>query len=359
MTTQVLELRNVSKRFGEHLALDDVSFSVAAGGIISLLGPSGCGKTTTLRTIAGFETPDSGQVLIAGQGMVRKRPYERNVGLLFQDYALFPHMTVAQNVAYGLRYRGVNRADAEKRTADMLGLVKLTDYGARRPSQLSGGEQQRVALARALAIDPKLVLLDEPLSALDAKLRQKLRTELKEILTRVGATTIIVTHDQEEAFGIAERVIVMNGGRIVQEGSPTDIYLKPNSRFVADFVGRSNLLEGCIQRNGPDPAAFTVAGGLRLTVPAQGKDRDAAVACIRPERIVVSEEGAPRPPCENVLPGIVTDCAPLAADVHLLVTLQSGQRMAVVEKNLGQPMRAVGARVVLCFNANDCVIVAD
>jgi ABC-type Fe3+/spermidine/putrescine transport system ATPase subunit len=361
MTLPVLELRNVSKRFGDTQAVQNLSFSVSVGSIVALLGPSGCGKTTTLRLIAGFETPDTGQLLIEGQDIARKRAYERNVGLLFQDYALFPHMTVAENVAYGLRFRGFGLREAATRTAEMLTLVKLSGYGSRRPHQLSGGEQQRVALARALAINPKLVLLDEPLSALDAKLRQELRTEVKEILARVGATTIIVTHDQEEALGIAERVIVMDRGVIVQEGTPTEIYLLPNNRFVAEFIGRSNLFEGTISGNGSRRARFS-SGGIELTVLPDRMSRQMAWACIRPERIAVVDASTEKDRTknyENVLHGTVIDSAPLAADIHLLVTLNSGQRMAVVEKNLGQAVRAQGAAVSLCFNAEDCVIVTS
>jgi len=357
----VLELHNVSKRFGEAQAVDNISFSVGKGGILALLGPSGCGKTTTLRLIAGFETPDRGKLLIEGQDISGKRPYERNVGLLFQEYALFPHMTVAENIAYGLRFRGLNSREAKARTEEMLGLVKLSGYASRRPSQLSGGEQQRIALARALAINPKLVLLDEPLSALDAKLRQELRTEIKDILTRVGATTIIVTHDQEEAFGIAERVIVMNRGVIVQEGSPAEIYLSPSNRFVAEFIGRSNLLEGQISRIDSNCARF-IGDGVELVVPAARFSTEVVWACIRPERIAVqnvSSKNSNMQAYENELEGVVIDCAPLAADLHLLVGLKSGQRIAVVEKNVGQPAHARGSAVRLCFNADDCVIVTS
>jgi putative spermidine/putrescine transport system ATP-binding protein/putrescine transport system ATP-binding protein len=357
---EVLELVNVSKRFGDIVAVKNVSWSVSQGSILSLLGPSGCGKTTTLRLIAGFETLDSGKLLIRGKEVSGKRPYERNVGLLFQDYALFPHMTVAENVAYGLRYRGVTRPDAEKRTRDMLTLVKLSGRASYRPHQLSGGEQQRVALARALAINPQLVLLDEPLSALDAKLRQELRTELKEILSRVGATTIIVTHDQEEALGVAERVLVMNNGSIVQDGSPTDVYLRPNSCFVAEFIGRSNLLEGRMVRE-PSGGCFFVTNGIHLTVPANACDQHAAWVCVRPERIVIldSISGANPVKYENVVNGTVTDSSALAADVHLTVKLESGQRMIVVEKNLGQAARTKGTMVSLSFSAHDCVVLAS
>jgi putative spermidine/putrescine transport system ATP-binding protein len=358
----VLELCNVSKRFGETVAVDDISFTVAKGGILALLGPSGCGKTTTLRLIAGFETPDRGELLIEGHDISGKRPYERNVGLLFQDYALFPHMTVAENIAYGLRFRKFNAKNAKVRTEEMLSLVKLSGYASRRPSQLSGGEQQRIALARALAINPKLVLLDEPLSALDAKLRQELRTEIKDILTRVGATTIIVTHDQEEAFGIAERVIVMNHGAIAQEGSPAEIYLSPKNRFVAEFIGRSNLIEGQISRIDSNSARL-IGGGVELVVSAPGFSTvETVFACVRPERIVVedaSSKNGNMQSYQNVLEGVVVDCAPLAADLHLLVALKSGQRIAVVEQNVGQPVYLRGAAVRLGFNADDCVVVTS
>ncbi len=356
---QVLEVRNVSKKFGTTQAVDNITFSVCKGEITALLGPSGCGKTTTLRLIAGFETPDSGQLIMEGRDVAPLRPYERNVGLLFQDYALFPHMTVAENVGYGLRFRNMTARERESRIEAMLALVKLSGFEPRLPFQLSGGEQQRVALARALAINPRLVLLDEPLSALDAKLRHELRTEIKEILARVGATTIIVTHDQEEALGIAERVIVMNRGVIAQEGSPTEIYLRPGNRFVAEFIGRSNMLEGTVTRQDAENARFSCAG-VELTVPADRMSSGMVWACIRPERIAVFDAEASiaqRKTYQNVLTGTVIDSAPLAADIHLLVQLHSEHRMAVVEKNLGQPIRTRGATVSLCFNADDCLIV--
>jgi ABC-type Fe3+/spermidine/putrescine transport system ATPase subunit len=360
-STKVLEIRNVSKRFGATQAVDNVTFSVGKGEITALLGPSGCGKTTTLRLIAGFETPDTGHLLIEGQNIAGLRPYERSVGLLFQDYALFPHMTVAENIGYGLRFRDMSVREASERVEDMLGLVKLSGFGSRRPFQLSGGEQQRVALARALAINPTLVLLDEPLSALDAKLRQQLRTEIKEILAQVGATTIIVTHDQEEALGIAERVIVMNRGTIAQEGSPTEIYLRPDNRFVAEFIGRSNMLEGTIIQHDSGRARFS-GSGVELIVPSDRISMGTLWACIRPERIAVfdaSGGAAQQQAYDNVLSGTVVDSAPLAADMHLVVQLASRQRIAVVEKNLGQAVRTRGASVLLCFNAEDCLVVTS
>jgi ABC-type spermidine/putrescine transport systems, ATPase components len=212
-----------------------------------LLGPSGCGKTTTLRLISGFEDPEEGVIEIAGESMVGKRPYERNVGLLFQHYALFPHMTVAENVGYGLKHRRWPKAEIGDRIAEMLRLVQLQGFDGRRPGQMSGGQQQRVALARVLATGPKLVLLDEPLSALDAKLREELRLELKQILTSVGSTTIVVTHDQDEAMSLADRIIIMNRGRIEQQGTPDEIYMRPRTAFVAAFIGRTNWFHGSIE----------------------------------------------------------------------------------------------------------------
>src|SRR4029077_13682376 len=211
---------------------------------VSLLGPSGCGKTTTLRLISGFEEPDEGSIEIEGVSMIGKRPYERNVGLLFQHYALFPHMTVAENVAYGLKHRGWPKAEIARRVGEMLRLVQLQGFEGRSPGQLSGGQQQRVGPARGRATKPKLVRLDEPLSALDAKLREELGADLKRILTSVGSTTIVVTHDQDEAMSLWDRIIVMNRGRIDQIGSRSEIYQRPATQFVPDFIGRSNWLGG-------------------------------------------------------------------------------------------------------------------
>ncbi len=360
---KVVEVRNLTKKFDQVIAVDDASFEVNKGQITSLLGPSGCGKTTTLRVIAGFETPDTGAVLIAGNDMQGRRPYERNVGLLFQDYALFPHLTVEQNVAYGLRYRKAPRNEIPRRTAEMIELVKLAGYEKRRPSQLSGGEQQRVALARALATNPEVMLLDEPLSALDAKLRQELRVELKEILRAVGSTTIVVTHDQEEAMSLAEHVIVMDRGRIMQQGSPTEIYARPNNKFVAEFIGRSNWFAG---RLGPEDGSgictFETSDGLTLRVPPPAeRSPEGHELCVRPERIAVVDGSAadpvPADPNLNALRGIVIDSAPLGADVHIFIDLESGKRMSVIEKNLGQPMRQAGQAITLRFGSDDCIVV--
>ncbi len=356
-----LEIKGLVKRYGAVAAVDGVDLAVERGEFLSLLGPSGCGKSTTLLAIAGFIEPSAGSIRIDGREMAQVKPNKRNIGIVFQSFALFPHMTVAENVGYGLRFRDMSAREASKRVEEMLSLVKLSGFGSRRPFQLSGGEQQRVALARALAINPTLVLLDEPLSALDAKLRQELRIEIKEILARVGATTIIVTHDQEEALGIAERVIVMNRGVIEQEGSPTEIYLRPDNRFVAEFIGRSNMLEGTIIQHDLGRARFS-GSGVELIVPSDRMSMGTLWACIRPERIAVFDASAvtaQQQTYDNVLSGTVVDSAPLAADIHLLVQLASQQRIAIVEKNLGQPGRTRGASVLLCFNAEDCLVVTS
>jgi putrescine transport system ATP-binding protein len=240
----LLDIIAASKRFATTTAVDEVSLSVAAGEFFALLGPSGCGKTTLLRLIAGFETPDSGRILIDGALMNAVPPYARPVNMMFQSYALFPHLDVAGNVAFGLKQERMERRRRNARVADMLALVQMSDYARRRPHELSGGQKQRVALARALAKMPKLLLLDEPLAALDRKLREETRLELTGIQERVGTTFLVVTHDQEEALGMAQRVAVMNQGRLMQTGPPSDIYERPNSRFVADFVGAVNLFEG-------------------------------------------------------------------------------------------------------------------
>jgi len=361
----VLELVTMTKRYGDVVAVDNVSFEVEKGQIISLLGPSGCGKTTTLRVIAGFETPDAGKVIISGQDVTGKRPYERNVGLLFQDYALFPHMTVEENIAYGMRHRGVPRPEIPARTERMLSLVKLEGFDKRRPTQLSGGQQQRVALARALATEPEVVLLDEPLSALDAKLRQELRMELKEILSSVDATTIVVTHDQEEAMSLTEDVIVMKDGQIAQRGTPTEIHSRPVDKFVAEFVGRSNWLSGTITGKGANGLYHLQTGaGLDIVVREPVRNSGETIdVCVRPERIeLVRGNGRDRdtsPEDANMISGVVVDAANLGSDIHIFVDIPNGPRMLVIEKNIGQKLERPGCSVDLRFPVDDCLLFFD
>jgi putative spermidine/putrescine transport system ATP-binding protein/putrescine transport system ATP-binding protein len=359
----LLRVASITKRFGDALAVDQLSFFAQRGQTLSLLGPSGCGKTTTLRLIAGFEIPDRGTIHIAGQSMMGRRPYERNVGLLFQDYALFPHMTVEQNISYGLWRRGFDRATVRRRTAEMLELVSLVGMERRRPQQLSGGQQQRVALARALAPSPEVILLDEPLSALDAKLRQELRIQIKEILTAVGATAIVVTHDQEEAMSLGDQVIVMAHGRIMQQGSPTEIYLRPVNRFVAEFIGQSNWFSGQLGQAIDDKTVeFAVDGGLRFAVPRPSDLSGQLLAvCVRPERLVVQRDPVPHHETANInsLNGRVVDSVHLGPDVRMIVQVDERHKVVVIEKNLGHPIAKAGESIVLRFSAKDCILVPD
>jgi putative spermidine/putrescine transport system ATP-binding protein/putrescine transport system ATP-binding protein len=354
-----VELKDVVKRFGSVTAVDALSFAVRSGQCVSLLGPSGCGKTTTLRLIAGFEAPDRGTVQIGGRDMAGRRPYERNVGLVFQDYALFPHMTVQDNVAYGMRQRGVARPEILGRVRRRLEQVRLVGFERRRPSQLSGGEQQRVALARALATEPDVLLLDEPLSNLDAKLRQELRLELKGLLRSVGTTTIVVTHDQEEAIALSEHVIIVNRGRIEQQGPPDEIYGRPRNRFVAEFMGRTNWFTGRLtEAVGPGLWRFESEGKTVFTVAHDGGQEGLAVdVAVRPERITV--ERAPsgeETGGDNRLTGEVTIVEYLGADLHHWVRLPSGERILAVEKNIGQPLDSAGTPVKICFDRHGCIV---
>jgi ABC-type Fe3+/spermidine/putrescine transport system ATPase subunit len=360
--TSVLELRNVSKRFGLLTAVDGVSLSVRKGSIISLLGPSGCGKTTLLRIVAGFEQPDDGEVYLASRNMNGKRPYERNVGLLFQDYALFPHMTVEKNVAYGLRQRGVGEIKIKNRTDEMLDLVGMRDFAKRYPQNLSGGQQQRVALGRALANNPELILLDEPLSALDAKLRLELRVELKRILKLAGSTAVVVTHDQEEAMTLGERVIVMDQGQIRQDGTPAQIYDNPETRFVAEFIGRSNWFSGTLGRkiDGLRELLYDERRSLLISEPGPSKF-ETYDACIRPEHLQV--RGRKESISENVaapinsIEGSVKDVMYLGSELEFIIALECGREIIVIEKNRRQPGRTRGEAVTVTFKPSDVIII--
>ncbi|NLU24645.1 MAG: ABC transporter ATP-binding protein [Clostridiales bacterium] len=298
-----LELKNLTKKFGDFTAVDNMNISVAEGEMIALLGGSGCGKTTTLRMIAGFTEPFSGSILVSGKDVAKIPPYKRNIGIFFQNYALFPHMTVFENVAFGLKLQKLPKNEIKERVESILGLVKLTGFDKRYPRELSGGQQQRVALARALVTRPSILLLDEPLSNLDATLRVEMQVEIKRIQTELGITTIIVTHDHEEAVSLADRVIVMNAGRILQIGSPQEIFDRPASAFVADFMGFSTFIHGTIglPENRKRPV---VCSGHTLFVPeAAAAGLDSGTPCtltIRSENICLTDE-----PGENTVSGVV------------------------------------------------------
>jgi putative spermidine/putrescine transport system ATP-binding protein len=304
-----VRFQNVSRRFGPVRAVDGVTLDIAEGEFFALLGPSGSGKTTCLRLVAGFEQPDEGHIEIFGETAEGVPPYRRNVNTVFQDYALFPHMTVGQNVAYGLMIKGVARAEREARAKDALAMVKLAGYEDRRTAQLSGGQRQRVALARALVNGPKVLLLDEPLGALDLKLREQMQEELKTLQTNLGITFVFVTHDQGEALSMANRVAIFNEGRIVQVGTPADVYERPNSRFVADFVGSSNIL----------PPAFAAAHGGR-----------AVWTSLRPERIQVAATGSPVPTGCAQVSGVVDGISYQGAVTRVCVATDGVSLMAAV-----------------------------
>jgi putative spermidine/putrescine transport system ATP-binding protein len=275
-----LVLQGLEKRYGSTLVVASLDLAVKQGEFIALLGPSGCGKTTTLRMTAGLVPASAGHVVIGGREVTHLPPYQRDIGLVFQNYALFPHMTVEQNVAFGLEMRDVAKTEITKRVAEALALVRLEQYGSRRPRELSGGQQQRVALARALVIHPSILLLDEPLSNLDAKLREEMRIEIREIQRRLGITTLFVTHDQVEALSMCDRVAVMHGGKLVQFGSPTEIYEHPSHPFIADFVGRTNKLNGVVTR-----AGSVAVGPLTLRAAETPASAVEVVVMVRPHRI--------------------------------------------------------------------------
>ena len=331
-----VRIRNVTKKFGDVSAVHDVSLDIFKSELFCLLGGSGSGKSTLLRMLAGFEAPTSGTIEIDGQDMTTVPPYQRPVNMMFQSYALFPHMNVEQNIAYGLKRDRLPAGEIRDRVAELLTLVKLQDYGRRKPNQLSGGQRQRVALARALAKRPKLLLLDEPLGALDKKLREETQFELVKIQESLGVTFIVVTHDQEEAMTLATRIGVMNQGEIAMIGEPTDIYEYPNSRFVAGFIGSVNMVEGTVTEDEPDHVRIRSAElGCDIYV---GHGVDCAPDqilwwAIRPEKMMVSRDRSEGLNGANVTTGIVEEIAYLG-DISLYqVALESGKRIRVSQTN--------------------------
>lgn len=335
----------VTKCFGESIALNDVSLSVRRGEFMTLLGPSGCGKTTLLNLAAGFFSPDSGEIRIDGAQVNDVPTYQRGIGMMFQNYALFPHMSVANNIAYGLKVRGVSKAERDRRVADVLALVKLAGMGDRKPRQLSGGQQQRVALARALVINPTVLLLDEPFSALDKNLRASMQVELREIQRKVNVTTIFVTHDQSEALSLSDRIAVMSQGRIRQLGTPTDVYRWPSDRFVASFVGDANVLPGHLASVDAGCASVAV-GRSQLTVPAgplAGVAMNAPVdVFVRPEHTKLVDVAQP---CG--LDGIVTTQVYQGGYVDIHVACTEASKPLLVRSGDHETMARwpVGSRV--------------
>nr|WP_314526244.1 ABC transporter ATP-binding protein [uncultured Pseudomonas sp.] len=341
----LLSIDSVCKNFGPYQALDNINLQIEQGEFIVLLGPSGCGKTTLLRSIAGFMQPDSGTIAIDGQDVSRLPPYRRPLNTVFQNYALFPHMTVLENVAYGPRRQGVNRSEAGERAREALALVGLEALGDRYPRGMSGGQQQRVALARAIVNKPKLLLLDEPLSALDMKLRKRMQLELKHLQAKLGIAFIFVTHDQEEAMTIADRIVVMNAGRIEQTGSSSAIYSAPASRFVADFIGEANLIE--YQVTGNDEISL----GVRQQ-PLTRDTREVAahgVAVLRPEHLQVLDAATPETPGRHEIHGTISDIVTVGS--HTLIhALIDGQMIVARTMGFPGPQMIAGSTVRLGFN---------
>ena len=355
----MLTVEYLTKRFGEMLAVDNVSFHLSPGETVALLGPSGCGKTTTLRMIAGFTRPNNGIIYIKGKDMTPLRPYERNVGILFQDYALFPHMTVRENIAFGPLHRGLSRAAATECVDRYLGMVGMTSMANRYPSTLSGGQQQRVALSRALATEPEIVLLDEPLSSLDAKLRERLRIELKQILSDANATTIVVTHDQEEALSLADRVLVMHQGRILQDAPPHTIYYRPVNRFVAEFVGRSNWMRGHVV-DCDGSALFRSVDGISFPAPAHLPSDREILCFLRPERITLSAKGQNNQDPEHLhLDGWIRSKIFLGQDTEVIVNVDAKEDITILDRGKETSTINIGDPVTLSFAPTDVGFVED
>ena len=326
-----IELRNVVKRYGSVTAIREVSLTIRDNEFFTLLGPSGCGKTTLLRMIAGFEDVTAGAIFLYGEEIERLPPNRRPVNTVFQQYALFPHMTVAENVAFGMQRLRRPRADIEERTRRMLDMVKLDGLAERKPHQLSGGQQQRVALARAMAPGPKVLLLDEPLSALDLKLRQAMRVELKQLQEETGITFVFVTHDQEEALTMSDRITVMSAGEIQQIGTPHEIYEKPHNRFVAGFIGETNLLDVTVEHAADGRCRCRLANGTALDCDAAGQPHRDSAGCvsIRPERMSIAKPGE----AGGDLDGTINRTVYLGTDTHYLVGLDNGPEITVRTRN--------------------------
>jgi putative spermidine/putrescine transport system ATP-binding protein len=353
-----VELRELTKTFAGQPAVRGFSLDMDRGELVSLLGPSGCGKTTTLRMVAGFETPDAGGVRVGDEDVLALPPHRRGMGVVFQSYALFPHLTAWGNVAFGLKMAGRPAGEIERRVTELLALVGLADAGRQYPRQLSGGQQQRVALARALAIEPRMLLLDEPLSALDAVVRVSLRDEVRRIQSALGVTTLYVTHDQEEALAISDRVVVMREGGIEQVGAPDVIYAQPASRFVAGFIGKMNQLPGRVEAAGRGHVRW---GPHLVRVPAAALeflgDGDAVTVLVRPEAVTVAPPAAIPPGAENCFPARVEAVTFLGA-VRRLGLDVGGQRLVADVSTVARAFRR-GDPATVAFPADACRVLAD
>jgi spermidine/putrescine ABC transporter ATP-binding subunit len=334
----VLKLASVQKSFGSMVAVENVDVDVKENELVTLLGPSGCGKTTTLRMIAGFEYPTSGQIVIDGEDVTFTPPNKREIGIVFQSYSLFPHMRVTDNIAYGLKRRGVPRAERNERVREVLDLVDLGQFGERFPRELSGGQQQRVAIARAIVIRPKILLLDEPLSALDAKLRQRMRFEIRRLQRQIGMTTVLVTHDQEEALAMSDRIVVMNKGRVEQNGTPTNIYQAPNTSFVATFIGETNLFEATVVGSAESDGMLIVRGDdgfeSSMRAPRRVEPGSRVLVSLRPESLALSANTNPLN-VRNNLKGVVLGKSYLGARTVFDIKTASREILVSIQNETG------------------------
>jgi putrescine transport system ATP-binding protein len=350
----------VSKRFGKIPALEALTLDIFQAEFFALLGPSGCGKTTLLRLLAGFERPSAGRILLDGQDLSDTPPHRRPVNMMFQSYALFPHLTVERNIAFGLKQEGMPKSDIARRVSELLALVRLESYADRKPDQLSGGERQRVALARSLAKRPRVLLLDEPMAALDKKLRQDTQFELMELQARLGTTFLIVTHDQDEAMTVADRIAVMERGQIVQVGPPVEIYERPNSRYVADFIGEVNIIEGRLVATTPERAVIATDTGRRLVTTPGVELASGATAwvALRPEKLRITAE-PPRQAPENLFVGTVGEIGYLGNMSIYKVRLDTGQvwkaTVANTTRHADRPV-VIGERVWVSFDRDAAIV---
>ena len=359
-----VRLVDVVKRFGDAVAVDHIDLEVQDGEFFSLLGPSGCGKTTTLRMIGGFEEPTSGLIELQGEDVTWLPPYQRNVNTVFQSYALFPHLTIFENVAFGLRRKGIKDAEVKARVEEMLRLVELPGFERRKPTQISGGQAQRVALARALINKPAVLLLDEPLGALDLKLRRQMQVELKRIQQEVGITFIYVTHDQEEAMTMSDRIAVMNRGRYEQLGDPESLYERPTTRFVAGFLGISNLLPGTVEGVDGQHSTVRLADDSRIRAPQTlVADRARVAIGVRPEKIRLREATDDVPAGHNELQGVVRDASYLGVSTQYQIEARGGARLTVYEQNVERATKselwAPGEAVRLTWAPEHSFVVDD
>ncbi len=352
-----VRLESVVKRFGNVIAVDHVNLEVAPGEFLTLLGPSGSGKTTTLRIIAGLEFPTQGEVYIDQKPVVDKPAYKRDLGMVFQNYALFPHMTIFENIVFPLKMKGIEKSELSKRVGNILEIVKLSGFENRHPKQLSGGQQQRIALARALVYEPSVLLMDEPLGALDKKLREEMQLEVKQIQERFKITTIYVTHDQSEALTMSDRVAIMNGGRIEQLGSAEELYEAPANKFVADFIGESNFFEGVVLNVDKERCRVKTVGGLivHATLKTEVRQGERVSLTIRPERVQLNPVNLNN---ENRFSGEIKEIVYLGELIKYLIVLEGGDRISVKSQNFeGHVSRERGRKVTLGWEANHCSVI--